>query len=471
MNTDTPHSVLAPRFAQQATNLSPARSPYSEGMRALLSQANGSPAFRQECEELAQLPWTLETAEETLRFAQRAKQGPDEAHAAGIFALLAKLETFPEIAAQAKQELDSLLGQGAAGQRVEYLGGRFFRDLGDYRNILPMLGAGIAGELLGATVFSRLSASGYGLSSVRLGAAAAGFVAETSVFAGLQEGLRREQARSFSVEFASAALTLGLFKGVGFLQSGVLRAGTHWSPAGQWNRAVEQVLLPGFQQSSLLAGLWAVRSLETSFGLRPESSSSTDFVGLLAESLNLQAGDRLARALVPGTIPRFHQEAEWRRLLSLEKFQPAVGASLLLGLSGCSETSGNQGGHPAIGWSILALAGGLGLYNAYRSRRPVPPKIGEYFFVPSPADRGLLREFFWLGKVPEVISWTTWQKIQSRVLVQARLLPPRKYDKIPFTWRSFELQKMVVDLYSRKELFDLKMSSYVTEDPFPSPRD
>ncbi|MFO1463968.1 MAG: hypothetical protein U1F66_09310 [bacterium] len=473
MKTPTPPAGATARFARPPQLSTVRDTPLRSGLAALAAEPSLGAALRAECRDLAREPDLMTMAREALGLAQRLKRNHQEETAARLLALLTETNQVPAVAAAARQEWDALLGTGPAGLRAEYLVGRLGDELSDYRSFLPMLGAGLVGELAGAATFARLSASGRSVATAGRLARSSGFLAETAAFAGLQRALS-EHPRPWPGELASAALNLGALKGFGRLAQGaserVLR-----SAAG---RAAPAALFLSLQQALLLAGIFSARRAEEFFGLRPSLPNATLLTDALAASLGLQIGGRLAAGLLPGGLTR--DLSEWRRaelfafrqLASRLKANPSAAAlgPLLLGLTGCAQEGLGRGGHAWLGAGGLALAG-LSLYGIYRATRPPQPRLGEYYYRPSPSERWLLREFFLFGRVPELITWPVWQKIQRRVLIQARILPPRRIEKIPLSWRSKELQLLALKILSEKELHDLRMDGWVMRDPFPSKKD
>jgi len=98
---------------------------------------------RAELRSLGQCGSAEEFFDGLYHFALARKQGDQMEIAGSLFAMLgdkAANSSVPEpIRLKAESEIKAINGQGALGQRLEFLGSRFVRDAADPRTIAPML--------------------------------------------------------------------------------------------------------------------------------------------------------------------------------------------------------------------------------------------------------------------------------------------------------------------------------------------
>jgi len=410
--------------------------------------------------------------QDLLRLGRRWRAEGHDERAARLFACLRGEDASGNAAATAERELAAVAGTGSFGPRFEYLASRFARDLTDYRQLLPMLAAGWAGEIAGAAALSRLAGAGRSALAARLLAGGAALLAETPVLVGAQRLLAPESAPPLHRAWASALLGLGVMKLFGGFGHG----------AAARLPARLAFARPALFQASLFSGLLAARRAEEAVGLRERRANATWVTDTMASYLGLRLGAGLGRRLLGP---------------SLEPRSPAIPRQVALRLDALFSASSpsRRSGLACLAFDLHAAAGngssvdlprllgalaltGLGVYGLWRWARVPPPRPGEYFYTPSPSERWLLREFFPLGRVPERISWTAWKRVQGKVLRASDLFDRKESRRLPRDWKRQELRTLAVNVYTGKEYHYLRSNAPVPRkapepysvqaDPFPN---
>ncbi|MCE9624554.1 MAG: hypothetical protein K8R69_03730 [Deltaproteobacteria bacterium] len=346
----------------------------------------------------------------------------EETAAASLWSLLKS--TNSAASAVAGKELSSMLEAGDFGGRFEFLSSKFLRETADPRTLLPMLLCGFLGEATEALAYSRLKGVANPLLR-RTAAGAAATLLEAPGFVGLQHALGGNSPAPLAQEFAAAALSLGSLRFFRLAGETTLKGLAEF---GARNNAVELGKYLPFASKTLplaaaFGALAATRAWEENLGWRPRSSPSVQWLDTLSSLLSWEIGTRLSRFALGKRVSGFRTP-----------------------------------------WSLKDLP------------EPASPNPGEFYVQTTPAERLILNEFFFLGRTPERITWKTWQKIQPRILYEARIIGDENGDKLPMNHKRFELQKIVIAFYGAKERHELrggrppKASPYIAKDPFPSPQ-
>ncbi|MCC6272597.1 MAG: hypothetical protein IT572_03940 [Deltaproteobacteria bacterium] len=409
--------------------------------------------------------------EDLLRLARRWRSEGRDERAVRLFAALQE-DAFGNAAATAERELAAVAGTGRFGPRFEYLASRFARDLTDYRQLLPMLAAGWAGEIAGAAALVRLGGAGRSAFATRLLAGGAALLVETPVLVGAQRALAADPAPPLHRAWASAWLGLGVMKLFGGLGRGVAtRLPARWEFAR-----------PALFQTSLFSGLLAARRAEEAAGLRERRADATLLTDTLSSYLGLRLGAGLGRRLLGPSLEPRSPAIPRQVALRLDAFfstpspsRRAALACLAFDLHAATDNGSSVGLPRLLG--MLALTG-LGVYGLWRWAHVPRPKPGEYFYTPSSSERWLLRDFFPFGRVPERISWTAWKRVQGKVLRASDLFDRKESRRFPPDWKRRELRTLAVNVYTGKEYHYLRSNAPVPRkapapysvqaDPFPN---
>ncbi len=411
-------------------------------------------------------------AVDLLRLGRRWRAEGHDERAARLFGALRNGDASGNTGETAATELAAVAGSGRFGPRFEYLASRFARDLTDYRQLLPMLAAGGVGEIAGAAALARLGGAGRSAFATRLLAGGAALLVETPVLVGVQRALAAGPAPPLERAWTASVLGLGTMR----LFGGLGRGAAARLPARL------EFARPAIFQASLFSGLLAARRAEEAVGLRERQADATLFTDTLAAYLGLRIGADLGRRLLgPALEPRSPAlpRKEAGRLDALfPSRSPSRRAALACLAFDLHSASGN-GSSVGLPRLLVALAlAGLGVYGFLRWARVPRPKPGEYFYIPSPSERWLLRDFFPLGKVPERISWTAWKRVQGKVLRASDLFDRRESRRSPRDWKRQELRTLAVNVYTGKEYHYLRSNApfprkapapySVQADPFPT---
>lgn len=410
--------------------------------------------------------------EDLLRLGRRWRAEGHDEYAARLFACLREEDASGNTAATAERELAAVAGTGSFGPRFEYLASRFARDLTDYRQLLPMLAAGWAGEIAGAAALSRLAGAGRSALATRLLAGGAALLAETPVLVGVQRLLAPESAPPLHRAWASTLLGLGVMKLFGGFSHG----------AAARLPARLAFARPALFQTSLFSGLLAARRAEEAVGLRERRANATWVTDALASYLGLRLGAGLGKRLLGPSLEPRSPAIPRQEALRLDALFSAFSPSRRSGLACLAfdlHASAGNGSSVDLPRLLGALAlTGLGVYGLWRWARVPPPRPGEYFYTPSASERWLLREFFPLGRVPERISWTAWKRVQGKVLRASDLFDRKESRRLPRDWKRQELRTLAVNVYTGKEYHYLRSNAPVPRkapepysvqaDPFPN---
>ncbi|MFO1462925.1 MAG: hypothetical protein U1F66_04050 [bacterium] len=238
-------------------------------------------------------------AEGLLNFASRREQAGAVEQAAELYARIAEGEGIPAALRQrARRRLDAVQGQGAFGDRAEFLMRNLARQATEPSVLLAMGAAGTAFRVTRLATLSRLATgSSPGFPTRFLGAgrlaSLLGFAAEAPTFTLVSrlgsEALGRPQDWSLPAvgrDLASSYLVLGALKFSGALGSAaVARAGAR------------PMLGTLFQQGAMLTGILLGHRLEEAAGLRPHRDGATTLTDSLALLLQFHIAGRLSGSL------------------------------------------------------------------------------------------------------------------------------------------------------------------------------
>ncbi len=240
-----------------------------------------------------------------LNFGMRLQHAGKVELASQIYGSIAELSS-GGVKARATDQLDSMLGKGSFGRRVEFLGSSFVAQSTSPRAILPMLAGTLVGEFVGTAALSRLM-GGARISSPwlhsaigqRVTAKTFGFLAEVSTFAAANRALSPIPGRALSQDLASAALTVGAFRLFGWAgREAELRARTLG-----WNfpRGV-------LGTSSAFFALASSHKIEERLGLRPVSTGENFFLETAHSLLALSVGSYLGHRALGERFARYKGE-------------------------------------------------------------------------------------------------------------------------------------------------------------------
>lgn len=399
-------------------------------------------------------------------------EGRDEI-AAQLFATLEQSDRPEESTGTAHKELSAMLGHGNFGRRFEYLASRFAQDFTDYRQLVPMLAAGIAGEWIGAATLARLSGAARPALATRSLAAAASLLVETPVLLETRRILTDDPKSVSATQWAGTAISLGAMKAFGGIGRKLLEP-------------LPSALIPArpaLFQATLFTGLLVGHHAEESLGLRERKPDATILSDTLFAWLGLRIGAGIGQKL--GSFTPEPWRMEMLRQGAHRLARRFSEASLAYGALSCftSDAKAASGNHSTSSAALLLGAGALalgsmGIYGFLRWTRRAPIRPGDFYFEPTPRERVLLKDFYLFGKVPERLTWQNWQRIQRKVLRAAKMLPVGANKSGFVTFKQIELRDLAVRVYSAKEKHYLTMNapirrSYpsvftVQPDPFPS---
>lgn len=349
------------------------------------------------------------------------KNRGEETAAASLWSIVKS--TNSSVSAVASSELSSMLDAGSFGGRFEFISSKFLREAAHPGTLLPLLLCGFMGEAAEAIAYSRLNV----LANPPLRRAVAGAAAtaiETPVFVGLQRALGSDSPAPLARELAATGLSLGALRFFRLAGETMLKGLAEF---GVRTNSLELAKYLPFASKTLplataFGALAVTRAWEENLGWRPQSSPSVRWLDNLSSLLSWEIGTRLSRFALSKRVRGF--------------LEP---------------------------WTLKDLP------------EPAAPNPGEFYVRTTPEERLILKKFFFLGKTPEWITWKTWQKIQPRILYEARIIGDENGDKLPMNHKRWELQKIVIAFYGAKERHELrggrppKASPYITPDPFPSP--
>jgi len=281
---------------------------------------------RAELRSLGQCGSAEEFFDGLYHFALARKQGDQMEIAGSLFAMLgdkAANSSVPEpIRLKAESEIKAINGQGALGQRLEFLGSRFVRDAADPRTIAPMLAGSLVYNVARASALGRFAMTAgeawytRGLGA-RVAATAIAFPLEVTVFSmgsRALSGNKQWDPASVGKDWLGAALTLGTLKAFGALGNRT-HANLHGLEAGGGAtrfRSLEpfnQFFLP---QAASFAGMLAAHKLEEKFGLRPVVDDATTVTDTLVSLVSMSVGAHLGHRLLGPRFAVFEKEVEVR---------------------------------------------------------------------------------------------------------------------------------------------------------------
>ncbi len=257
--------------------------------------------------------------QEALSFGVRLKNDRALDKAAGVLGMLSQDFVPEKIRRAASRELDSVLGKGHGGLRVEVLVGNLAEEATSYKTIVPMVLGSIVAKGVGTTVLSRLAGStqvrwftrGLG---VRALAGTAAYLAEVPVFALSARSLAGSHGSQVSEDLGRAALTLGALRLFGFLGNQAFRKMHGINELGVPVRLAgltkfTQATLP---QAAIFTGLYASHKLEEKFGLRAQVDGATTSTDILASMVSMGVGAHLGHKILGKKFAKFEKELEIR---------------------------------------------------------------------------------------------------------------------------------------------------------------
>lgn len=284
-------------------------------------------------------------------FAIKLKQTGYEAAAGSIFQALIETSGNEKVIAAAKKEFQGMAGQGALASRLEFLVNRFVHDATDYKMILPMLGASLAAQAVGAWALGRLVRT----PGARFVAGSLGYAVEVPALTALSRALQPDADTPLADDLKRSALLLGSL------------------------RIFSRV--PVKHLSSFL-GIWSAYEIQEQLGLRPRLPGAIQITDILSSMVSLGIGANLANRVLagkPGTMVQewFLRANEARNHSALTKFLGAgTGLAAFFTSKGAHAATQLSTAGPAVnlGAGMLALSG-IGWLWAMAGRRNTNVKI------------------------------------------------------------------------------------------------
>lgn len=258
--------------------------------------------------ELAAL--SLETDEHLFRqgalkiaLRQRAQQRLPQATA--VLGMLASVPSV--VSTQAQIELEAISGQGHAGYRSEFLLSQLTKQATDYRTIVPMVAGSLAFSAGRAWALSRMVKAPAGALTrgfgARLASSSLGFAVEVPTFAlgsrALLAMCGEKRETGIPHDLASAAITLGALKGMGFVGGQALyrlRARSELAPLS----GMEKLIHGAVPQIAAGMGMMLGHRAEEIVGLRAPMDRATSFLDTVSTLMSLHVGIKGAHFLTPG---------------------------------------------------------------------------------------------------------------------------------------------------------------------------
>jgi len=286
-----------------------------------------------------------------LNLGQRALNSGQTEFAADVFSAVAASRAEGTLAARAQRELDAIVGRGAIGGRLEFLGRNFVSEAADPVTLAAMTTGSLVFSLSRGAILSRLlSSPARNLLTTGIGAralaSAGAFLFEVPAFWATGKGLREVLAPGSQRwdlatnlhELAGAGLTLGALKLTGYASQSLFRRmhglAPFEVPASLGLRFSQSV----FHQAGMLGGILIGNRLETLAGLRRPVDGATTLVDSLVTLLQFHVGGRLSSSLMG--------EAWTGRLQALESRLDRLEPRLSRDADGPSRPLG-----PALAWA------------------------------------------------------------------------------------------------------------------------
>jgi len=303
-----------------------------DGFASKLSAENSPAWARQYLKTLKAESSDALVLEGLLQIGIRLKAEQHDVAANGLLARLSGADVPAELRSRAQQESNALLGIGNSGMRAEYLLGRFGKDACNARVIVPMLGAGIAGELAGTALLGRLAGSTRaslfsGAFGSRLSAGTLGFLTETSVFTGLSRFLRPGESGALADDLARSGLALGALRLSNVFGKSV--GDRMFANASGRSGTIARELAP---QAFGYLGLLGAHHAQNYFNLSKASPGATLFLDTFSSLVSMGIGGNLGRRMLGDGFAQFQASLKARaesqaapsvlKLDNFEAFQP-----------------------------------------------------------------------------------------------------------------------------------------------------
>ena len=252
---------------------------------------------------------------EAIHLGVRLKQDLELEKSAAILSFASQDYVPAKLRQTAQAEFDSIIGKGSSGLRSEVLIGSAAHEATNFKMIFPMLGATVAGQVVGTAVLGELAGGARGAwYSSGLGARAlagtAGFLAEVPLFAMGNRALNGGEGTTIGQDLSRSAISLGVLRLFSFAGNQTFLKLHGFNEFGMPTRLAglakfDQAMLP---QAFVFGGLMLSHKIEQRYGLRPQMDDATTVTDTFGSMLSMTAGSYLGHSLLGRGFADFQKE-------------------------------------------------------------------------------------------------------------------------------------------------------------------
>jgi len=319
---------------------------------------------------------------EALDFGVQLKQNLELEKSAALLSFLDQDQVPDPLRKKANQELNAILGKGSSGLRSEVLFATTFHEASNYKTVIPMLLASVAGQVASTATLGRIASMGRegwigsGLGA-RVVAGSMGFLAEFPTFALANRAFQGDRGKSLGDDMARSAITLGALRLFGWMGEQTFLKIQGFNELGIPTRLTglakfNQIALPQF---FTFAGLLFAHKLEEKVKLRDQVDDATTVSDTIASMVSMSAGSGIGHVVLGEGFANFRREMGLRADIYSKFGDPTPPKK---GTENATWVHAKMAGNPLLGsvgmiMSASVLGGGNG------SGRPPPSffRVGE----------------------------------------------------------------------------------------------